>query len=388
MTKFEWNVTVFRSFDVNAEKSDDITWTAADDVVIDMSAINSKTDTGESGVEIPVKFPENVRNNENGNISVMYKFKLTITNDSTVLDNLPDFIVYQQKPNFSMSPADNISAGDRSAKITNVKTTNPCVVRYLSTTNKKATVWVSNEAIKIPAAQKNDNYDITVKTAFSYDKADTVSYTYRIYAWPTVSSAPKTPEEWEEWGKTDTSAITYYVDYTITQDPGVFEVTYNNDTGGTESEQSDFSPFGSSAQSDADSFGWKNAANASITVVSSVPWVYDVETMNPDPVQGSKLQTIAKKTVIAPTITSTQNGTKYNIIIPKSYSKTSTRYVFKFSYADGEEGVSNVEVDQTSMETIEIIQRKAELTVTTNPGASGFSQDGGNMTVSVTSSNY
>ena len=39
----------------------------------------------------------------------------------------------------------------------------------------------------------NGDLDAEVNTAFSYDKTNTVTYTYRIYAWPTVNNTNPIP---------------------------------------------------------------------------------------------------------------------------------------------------------------------------------------------------
>ena len=107
--------------------------------------------------------------------------------------------------------------------------------------------------------------------------------------------------------------------------------------------------------------------------------------MNPDTLQGSGLSGVSKNKSIAQTV----NGTKYAVIIPKSYSSTTTKYTFRFSYADvSDDNNGNVNVDTTSMETIEIIQRPAILSYVASPGTSGISQNGDTVKITVKSSNY
>lgn len=108
-------------------------------------------------------------------------------------------------------------------------------------------------------------------------------------------------------------------------------------------------------------------------------------TLNTDTLQGSGLSGVSKNKSIAQTV----NGTKYAVIIPKSYSSTTTKYTFRFSYADvSDDNNGNVNVDTTSMETIEIIQRPAILSYIASPGTSGISQNGDTVKITVKSSNY
>lgn len=46
--------------------------------------------------------------------------------------------VYQLEPEFSAVESENIEAGTKIAKIKNLVTSNPCVIRYYNTTNTKA----------------------------------------------------------------------------------------------------------------------------------------------------------------------------------------------------------------------------------------------------------
>ena len=66
-----------------------------------------------------------------------YRLKMTLSKNQEAESVVSTLDVYQLEPEFSVE-SENIEAGTKIAKIKNLVTSNPCVIRYYNTTNTKA----------------------------------------------------------------------------------------------------------------------------------------------------------------------------------------------------------------------------------------------------------
>ena len=67
-----------------------------------------------------------------------YRLEMTLSKNQEAESMVSFLDVYQLEPEFSAVESENIEAGTKIAKIKNLVTSNPCVIRYYNTTNTKA----------------------------------------------------------------------------------------------------------------------------------------------------------------------------------------------------------------------------------------------------------